>query len=239
MKKVVILKMGNTLNCIKEKFGDFEDYIIKKCNLNKDEYMVVNCKNYEEPPRKEFIKAIIITGSHSMVSDYEPWSMKVSQFLKEIINEDIPILGICYGHQLLADVLGGTVGYNPRGIEDGTVDIYLTEEGKKDDLLKVMPHIFLGHVAHSQTILQLPKGVKVLAYNNFEQTHAFVYKKNVWGVQYHPEFFKEITQEYIKYDKEALISKGRDYETIYNSVIDHKYGNLLLERFMEIVNNKK
>ena len=82
-----------------------------------------------------------------MVSDYEPWSVKISQWLKLVVETNIPVLGICYGHQLLEDILGGIVGYKHKGVEVGTVDITLTDEGKKDKLLGVLP-IYLKAMKH-------------------------------------------------------------------------------------------
>lgn len=238
MKKIVILKMGDTLKSIKNQIGDFEDIIIKKCGLKKDEFEIIDCPKYDELPSINSIKGIIITGSHAMVSNYEPWSIKVEKFLGNVIDNNIPILGICYGHQLLGDVLGGKVGYNPKGMELGTVDIYLTEEGKKDKLLGVMPINFKAQVAHSQSILKLPKGVKVLAYNDFESVHSFIYKNNIWGVQFHPEFTGEFTKKYIEFEKENLEKNNKKYEDLYNSVEDNNYGEKLLKRFIKIINKE-
>ncbi|WP_434799040.1 glutamine amidotransferase [Terrisporobacter vanillatitrophus] len=236
MKKIVILKMGETLDSILNKYGDFHEHIIKKSEINKGEIVVVNCHKEEEPPNLENIKGIIITGSHSMVSDYEPWSVKISQWLKLVIKTNIPVLGICYGHQILADVLGGKVGYNPKGMEVGMVDILLTEDGQSDRLFRVLPKIFKGYETHSQSVLQLPKGAKLLAYNDNDSTQSFSYENHIWGTQFHPEFLAEITKEYIKFDKENIINNGKNYKKIYNEVEEQNYGEALLKKFIEIAN---
>lgn len=238
MKKIVILKTGKTLESIISLYGDFHEHIIKAGNLNENEVIVVDCQGEEKPPEIEDIKGVIITGSHSMVSDYEPWSVKISQWLKNITKTNIPILGICYGHQLLADVLGGKVGYNPKGMEMGTVDIFLTEDGENDRLLGVLSHKFRGHEAHSQSILELPKEAKVLAYNGHDSVQSFSYKNHIWGTQFHPEFSANIVKEYIKFDEEKNES-NKNYENIYNKVEQHKYGELLLYKFIKIVNENQ
>ena len=169
-----------------------------------------------------------------MVTDYEPWSVRVSYWLKNIINFNVPILGICYGHQLLADILGGKVGYNPNKMEFGTWDIYLTKEGKKDKLLRILPQKFKGHEAHSQSVLELPNNAKILAYNENDSIQSFVYKNYIWGTQFHPEFSANITKEYLKFVKDDIVSSGKNYENIYNKIEEHKYGEMLLKRFIEI-----
>ena len=235
MKKIVILSMGETLKSISNKYGEFHDHIMNKGQLDKNQVVVVDCKKEEKIPDLDNIKGIIITGSHSMVSDYESWSVKICDYLKNIVNTNIPVLGICYGHQLLADMLGGQVGYNPKGMELGTVDIYLTDEGEKDKLLGVLPKNFKGHEAHSQSVLQIPKGAKILAYNEHDEVQSFSYDNHVWGTQFHPEFFSETTKEYLKFEKDKIIGIGKNYENIYNKIQKHKYGEMLLKRFIEIV----
>lgn len=236
MKKIVILKMGQPLDSIINKYGDFHENIIRKSKLDKKEIIVVNCQKEEEPPNLENVKGIIITGSHSMVSDYEPWSVKISQWLKLVTRTKIPVLGICYGHQILADILGGKVGYNPKGLEAGTVDIFLTEDGQKDRLLGVLPKTFKGHETHSQSVLQLPKEAKVLAYNNNDSAQSFSYKNHIWGTQFHPEFVANMTKEYLEFDKEKIKNSGKNYKDIYSKIEENSYGEILLNRFIEIVN---
>ena len=203
--------------------------------LNSLSFKVVLCPMTWYNAIIEKIKGIIITGSHSMVTDYEPWSVRVSYWLKNIINFNVPILGICYGHQLLADILGGKVGYNPNKMEFGTWDIYLTKEGKKDKLLGILPQKFKGHEAHSQSVLELPNNAKILAYNENDSIQSFVYKNCIWGTQFHPEFSGNITKEYLKFVKDDIVSSGKNYENIYNKIEEHKYGEMLLKRFIEIV----
>ncbi|WP_455540162.1 glutamine amidotransferase [Terrisporobacter sp.] len=235
MKKIIILKMGDTLESVAKQHGEFPNYIIKKAELDEKDIIVVDCAKDEKLPNIDKIKGIIITGSHSMVTDYEPWSVKISYWLKNVINLNIPILGICYGHQLLADILGGKVGYNPDKMEFGTWDIYLTKEGKKDKLLGILPEKFKGHEAHFQSVLEIPEDLKILAYNENDSTQSFVYKDHIWGVQFHPEFLADITKQYLKFVKDDMISSGKDYENIFKKVEEDKYGQLLLKRFVEIV----
>src|SRR5690348_8631928 len=74
------------------------------------------------------IAGVVVTGSHSMVSHREPWSERAAQWLAGVVESDrVPVLGICYGHQLLAHALGGEAGDHPAAIEIGTVQVRTTE----------------------------------------------------------------------------------------------------------------
>ncbi|SKA99657.1 GMP synthase (glutamine-hydrolysing) [Caloramator quimbayensis] len=236
MKKILIVKCGNTFDFIKEKYGDFEDFIIRQAAIDKENFVVIDAQKEKYFPKEESISGIILTGSHSMVTDEEDWSLILSKWILDISKKDIPILGICYGHQLLCKAFGGIVGYNPKGIEKGTVSIKLTENGQEDSLLKVLPEEFLGHTTHFQTIIKPPLNSKLLAKNDFEGHHAIVIGNKIWGVQFHPEFDKNIMLEYIKADEKHLIESGYDIQKINESVIEHDYGRMLLKRFTEICN---
>ena len=194
MKKLYIIKCGSTFE---NPNGDFEDWIIEKLEKKDLNISTIDIqKNHPLPmPRKN--DAIIITGSHSMVTDEESWSLELEKWLPKIIDEQIPLLAICYGHQLLAKCLGGVSGYHENGIEIGTVDIFLEDFAKEDELFSKLPNSFKAHTVHSQTVVELPKNAIRLAFNNHDINHAYRVGSKAWGVQFHPEFDANAMNLYI------------------------------------------
>lgn len=203
--------------------------------MNKKDIVISAPYKGDKLPDGNSISGVIITGSHSMVTDHEKWSDDIIVWLREIASYGIPILGICYGHQLIAEAFGGKVGYSPKGLEIGEAKIMLTNEGKNDRLMSVMENEFLGYVTHSQTVLELPKGAKVLAYNDHEPHHGFVINNHIWGVQFHPEFNGEIMFKYVKEKEDSILRLERSVEDVYNGIAEHVYGKILLNRFIELV----
>ncbi len=234
MKPLLIIKTGSTLLSLRSRFGDFDGFILHHLPDIGD-YLVAPIVERQWLPHYADIGGVVITGSHAMVTDREPWSEFVADWLRGIPVGTLPILGICYGHQLLAAALGGIVGYHPQGTEIGTVEIELTAAGAQDPLLGSLPPLFAGHVTHAQTVLKLPPGATVLARNDFESHHAFVIHGNLWGVQFHPEFNAEIEQTYIKAQEQEITQAGRNLSRIEESVWDHPYGRQLLQRFGELI----
>lgn len=235
MKKLLIVKTGSTFTSIIKRHGDFEDFIINQTGIPPKDVVIWSAYQREIPPDLSDVSAVIITGSHSMVTDREGWSVSLSEWLRNIVHKSIPILGICYGHQLIAQAFGGLVSYHPKGKEIGTVAITLTDEGKKDSLFQNLPDKFLGHVMHAQTIIKLPPGARVLAQNDFERHHAFVLYDRIWGVQFHPEFTAGITSEYIEEQNESLLKEGYNVNLLRASVQENAYGKFLFNRFLELV----
>lgn len=234
MKKLLIIKTGTTFSAILKKHGDFENFIINK-TCQASDCIIWSVYKHESPPNLDDVSGIIISGSHSMVSEFEDWSLMLSEWLRRNLRKAIPTLGICYGHQLICQSFGGHVSYHPKGKEIGTVKIALTESGKKDPLLGILPSSFLGHVTHAQTALKLPLGASILAYNDFEQHQAFALHDTLWGVQFHPEFNAAITRAYIEEQSERLIEEGYQINTLKESVKEHIFGELLFKRFLELI----
>lgn len=258
MKKLLIIKTGETFPAIREQFGDFEEMIWTAADLAPEEVIVAPVyKGTDILPSLENIGAIVITGSHSMVTNKEEWSESLKVWLQQLVHLQIPTLGICYGHQLLAEAFGGKVDYHPNGIEIGTTTISLTDAGRDDALFSwLSPVLFsslngkkqgkkqmlsgiIGHVTHSQTVVKLPKRAIVLANNDFEQHHAFKLNNGIYGVQFHPEFTADIIHAYIDEQREQLEARGVHVENIHKTVIENEYGKQILQLFVWLAGLKK
>lgn len=112
--KLVILKTGSTYPSLKARFGDFDRWFVRGLGGGLD-ISVVNVAAGESPGHPEQWDGIVVTGSPAMVTDRETWSELTGTWLAQAVDQKVPLLGVCYGHQLLAHALGGEVGYHPRG----------------------------------------------------------------------------------------------------------------------------
>ena len=198
MKQICIIKTGSTFDATRQAYSDFEDWIIGKMALPQSKPFTVNVQAGDVLPDLAQCDGVIVTGSHSMVTDEEEWSRHTAGWLSDVVQRGIPLLAICYGHQLLAKALGGVSGYHPGGMEIGTAEIDLCDSVRDDLLFSDLPKHFKAHTIHSQTVLTLPEGAVRLASNSHDQNHAFRVGKNAWGVQFHPEFDKAVMDSYIE-----------------------------------------
>lgn len=198
MRALYIVKTGSTFSSITEKNGDFEDWIAQ--GLRPEQllpaehppiYVMDAVTNGHGPliyPQPGMCAGVVISGSHAMVTDDAPWMKDLAHWLHQVCMAGIPVLGICFGHQLLAQTLGGEVGLHPAGLELGTVPVAIQTDVSHDPVWQGMPACFDAQVVHYQSVLRLPQGACVLAGNAHEPHQAFRWRNHVWGVQFHPEF---------------------------------------------------
>jgi len=226
VRKLIIIKTGNTMSSLKAARGDFEDWILAGMGVEARHALVVDVAEGQTLPRPENDAAIVITGSHDMVSDRLEWSERTAAWLASAVSHGAPILGICYGHQLLAHALGGDVNYNPRGQEMGTTEVTVLAEASTDPLLRGLPEAINVHVSHSQSVLRLPPGALRLAGNDWDRNQAFRVGDCAWGVQFHPEFDAEIMRAYAA--KEGSSAEIRIFDTPIGSQILGRFATLAL-----------
>lgn len=234
MKPLLIIQTSTSyddLPLLCENYGDEVTWFSNACGLSRDQILPVKVFIDESLPDPDEIQAIIITGSVDMISDKLPWIELTSKWLKGAINLSIPILGVCFGHQLIVHTLGGKVGPNPNGAEFGTVRINKTKESEEDVLFNDLPSPFAMQAFHFESVLQLPKEAVILAENKIDPFHAFRYGSNIWGVQFHPEFDKKImSHAYDVYEK-VMEEAGFDVDELRASTVDNPHGTQLLQRF--------
>jgi GMP synthase (glutamine-hydrolysing) len=237
MSKLLIVKVGSTFPALAARRGDFEDWILLGLQVDQCQIRVVDVVRGVPLPAYDEISGVVVTGSHAMVTERQPWSENTASWLAGAIERGMPTLGICYGHQLLAWALGGTVGDNPNGREFGTVEIRLTDCAQQDRLLGGLPNKMLAQVCHTQSVLQLPLGATLLASSDMDPHQAFVVGDTAWGVQFHPEFDAEIVVAYIERYRQALLAADVDPDQLISSCFDTTLGTQILRRFSQIVHD--
>jgi GMP synthase (glutamine-hydrolysing) len=110
-----------------------------------------------------------------------------------------PVLGVCFGHQLLGWALGGTVEKNVKGRERGTCFVDLTDDGALDLLFRDLPRRFEVQQTHGDHLAAPPTapGTVRLAGNDHTPWQAFRCR-NITGVQFHPEIDRELLAKLVK-----------------------------------------
>ncbi|MFO7529216.1 MAG: glutamine amidotransferase [Marinobacter sp.] len=232
--RVLILKTGTTYADIRARFGDFEDWFIRGL-APELELTVMDVPHGEEPGDPSEWDGIVVTGSPAMVSDREDWSENAAAWLAKAVDAGVPVLGVCYGHQLLAHALGGVVGYHPKGRETGTRIVKSLPEAGQDSLFNSMPRRFRAQLTHKQSVLRLPPDAVLLGQSDSEPHQAFRVGECAWGVQFHPEFSDAIMRAYLEVQAPELDREGLDVQTLLNEVAPAPEASSLLQRFSELV----
>lgn len=236
--KVIILKTGSTYPQIRNQFGDFDAWFLRTLA---DDLEVTVRDVVQSPP--DFAPTdwagIVITGSPAMVSDKEAWSEETASWITQAVEAGVPLLGVCYGHQLLAHALGGRADYHPRGRETGTHTVRLLDSASSDPLFSQLPAQFPAHLTHRQSVLELPPGAVLLANSAFEPHQAFRVGEHAWGVQFHPEFTEQIMKAYLEVQYPDIVAEGLDAQSLLREVCPTPDASGLLKLFSEYVAQMK
>ncbi|MEQ8893537.1 MAG: glutamine amidotransferase, partial [Sandaracinaceae bacterium] len=209
--------------------GDYEDWIAD--GLSVPDVRTVAVEAGEALPDPETLRGVVVTGSSALVTDRLEWSERTGAWLRAAVDAEIPMLCICYGHQLLADTLGGTVGANRKGREIGAIDVTLNEAGRADPLFEGLPETLRVSSSHRQQVLALPEGAVALGHNEMDPHQAYRLGARVWGVQFHPEWDDGVIRAYLEARREILREEGLDPEALLDRVAPSAHGERILENF--------
>lgn len=228
-RPVLIVKTGSTMPYLAAERGDYEDWIAD--GLSVPDVRTVAVEAGEALPDPETLRGVVVTGSSALVTDRLDWSERTGAWLRAAVDAEIPMLCICYGHQLLADTLGGTVGANRRGREIGAIDVTLNEAGRADPLFEGLPETLRVSSSHRQQVLALPEGAVALGHNEMDPHQAYRLGARVWGVQFHPEWDDGVIRAYLEARREVLREEGLDPEALLDRVAPSAHGERILENF--------
>ncbi len=227
----LILETGQPVASMR-RHGSFPHWIRVAAGLEGDDAVICRVADGEPLPRRDGFTGVLVTGSAVMVTERREWSERSAQWLRDAAHGDVPLFGICYGHQLLAHALGGEVGDNPTGREMGTVALALQPHASDDPLFTGLPACMPVQATHLQTVLRAPEDATVLATSAQDDCHAFRWRDHVWGVQFHPEFSTQHMRGYLRARGDALAGEGRCHKRLSRDVSATPHARTVLRRFV-------
>ncbi|MRR07078.1 MAG: type 1 glutamine amidotransferase [Deltaproteobacteria bacterium] len=144
------------------------------------------------------ISALVVLGGAMGVHDCSryPYLLAVKSYLQQVICRDVPLLGICLGGQLLADVLGAPV-HSQRNGERGLHSVEKLKRADTDPLFLGIPQAFTTFQWHNDSF-EIPAGAVCLASSPVCAHQAFRYGANHYGLQFHPEVTRSIVSSWIE-----------------------------------------
>lgn len=149
---------------------------------------------------------VIISGSPRDAWADDDFTRRLLGLVQVIRERQVPCLGVCYGHQLLARALGATVGRDPNGFELGNSWVELTPAGRQSKLFSGLDGRLDVLQSHGDAALDLPPGADLLARGEHTAIQSFAWNDLLFGVQFHPETSPEI----LRYIWEPRIPKWKD-----------------------------
>jgi GMP synthase (glutamine-hydrolysing) len=171
-----------------------------------------NCPDGEVPSSFAF-DGCVVTGSRASVYWDEPWIGGLKTWVGEAVESGLPFLGVCYGHQLLANVLGGQV----EDMGEYEIGYRTIHHDGENDLLDGVDQDFTAFTTHSDRVRQAPPGATVFARNDYG-IHGFR-KDRVFAVQFHPEYDRAMAR---------TVTEGKDLDSeridaVLDGITDENY----------------
>jgi GMP synthase (glutamine-hydrolysing) len=164
--------------------------------------------------------ALLVLGGPMGARDDEqaPWLPCVRERVREAVRDDVPTLGVCLGHQLIAVALGGTVTRNPAGQQLGLLDLGWTPAARDDELLGSLATPRRGVQWNDDVVAVLPEGATLLAATPAGEVQAVRFAPHAWGVPLHHEVDLAVLRPWADSDRGSHEALGIDQDALLRAV---------------------
>jgi GMP synthase-like glutamine amidotransferase len=186
--KVTILEAGRAPGGLSEAYPRYPDMFVSLLSKADDSlrFEAVALVDGAAPPDVEGCEAVLITGSPAGVYDATPWMDPLRSFIRQAFAAKTPMVGVCFGHQIIADALGGDVRKSAKGWGVGRHTYALG--GRRAWMANAGEAISLS-VSHQDQVITPPVGAVTLAQSSHTEHAMLAYEgAPVISLQGHPEF---------------------------------------------------
>lgn len=174
--KIGILETGHAPDVLRPQSGDYADMFARFLAGHGFSFSNYDVENMQFPANIHAADGWLITGSRHGVYEDHPFIAPLEEFIRDAYAADIPMVGVCFGHQMIAQALGGKV----EKFRDGWAVGRQTYQWQ-DEALAL-------NAWHQDQVVDVPKDAQPLASSDFCENAALVYGKRAFTVQPHPEF---------------------------------------------------
>lgn len=233
--RILLIQARNTAEMERQEKQCF----IERTGVETDRLFGINV--VREPLRLDVLDAVdvVMIGGAGEYSAFQnpAWMDPLLQFVRELRDRKVPTVGSCWGHQVIARALGGTVVHDPDKAELGCGTVHLTEAGRRDPLFRGFPDTFNANMGHHDRVVELPDGAVELAHND-QPNQAFRLKDApIYGTQFHSELDADRERErlvaYREYYRDDMPS-DEDFRTVIENLAATTDVDHLLKDFLRI-----
>lgn len=196
--KIGILETGDVPEPLNETYGDYPGMFERMLKAADPalEFVVYRVTRNELPNTVADCDAWLVTGSRHGVYDPLPWIEPLKAFLAKAYQARVPIVGICFGHQILAEALGGRAEKSSKG---WGVGVQRYNIHRKPDWMTGVNDEFALNALHQDQVAELPGEAEVVAGSEFCPYAVLAYRGNAISIQPHPEFPTEYLRDLIEF----------------------------------------
>ncbi|SPH17087.1 GMP synthase [glutamine-hydrolyzing] [Defluviimonas aquaemixtae] len=174
--KIGILQTGKSPDILREELGDYPDMFARLLAGRGLEFRAYHVEGMVFPENVHDCDGWLITGSRHGTYEDHPFIAPLEEFVRAAIAAKVPLVGICFGHQIIAQALGGKVERFGGGWAIGPTSYDFGGE------------ILTVNAWHRDQVTTRPEGAEVVASNHFCENAALLYGDRAFTVQAHPEF---------------------------------------------------
>jgi GMP synthase-like glutamine amidotransferase len=204
--KIGILLVGRASEDLVDKYGTYAEMLINLINSEEKlfEFKTFNILDGIFPLNHNDCDGWIVTGSPHGVYEEHSWIPIVSQLIKDIYDNKLPIFGVCFGHQLIAQALGGNVEKSTKGWGLG---LHTYQINNKTNYMGNLSSEVTLNICHQDQVLSPPNGATVYAKSDFCENAGFYIKDKVLTMQAHPEFLVDFIKALLTARRDVTIPK--------------------------------